>query len=103
MGCGPAIRGELLDELHMSPGRGGKLAGVIVAVAGPVEPVRGELIPLFTRNLARLAADADRGVGVEARGRMGLRNMTAPERPGEAIEDRRQRADGRVAGLRQLG
>src|SRR5271156_5517800 len=33
---GPSIRGELLDEFHMSPGRSGELDRVIVAVAGPV-------------------------------------------------------------------
>ena len=63
--------GKLLDEFDMPPGRGGKLAGVVVAVAGEVEAVGGELVPLLARDLARLAADADRGVGVEAGGRMG--------------------------------
>ena len=75
----------------MPPRGGGEFGGVVVAVAGPVEPVGGKLVPLFAGDLARLATDADRGVGVETGGRLRRRSMTAPERPGEAIDERRQR------------
>ena len=73
VGARPPVRGELLDEFHMPPRCGGELGGVVVAVAGPVESVGGELVPLFAGDFARLAADADRGVGVETGGRMRLR------------------------------
>ena len=98
MARGPSIRGELLDELHMPPGGAGELGGVVIAVAGPFEAVRRELIPLFAGDLAGLAADADRGVGVETGGYLGL-DMTAPERPCETIDDGGQGSLGRVAGL----
>ena len=35
-------------------------------IAGPVQPVLGHPVPLLARDLARLAADAHRGVGEEA-------------------------------------
>src|SRR6476646_5565621 len=56
-GIGAAPVGELLDELHVAPRRGRQLAGVVVAVAGPREAVRRELVPLLARDLACLAAD----------------------------------------------
>ncbi len=42
-----------------------EVTGVVVAVAGEFEPVDGKLVPLLARDLARLAADAERGVGEE--------------------------------------
>src|SRR5260370_18788994 len=63
------VGAELLDELHVPPVGAVERAGVVVAVAAqhadtPVP--RRELVPLLARHLARLAADADGGVGVEA-------------------------------------
>src|SRR5215510_12840393 len=61
-------RRELLDELHVPPVGAVEPAGVVVAVAGQrvlAAVGRGELVPLLARDLARLAPDADRGVGEE--------------------------------------
>src|SRR5262249_19576786 len=82
---------ELLDELHMPPGCGRELLRMIVTVARPAETVRGELVPLLAGDLAGLAADADGGVGVEARGRSGLGSHAAAERPDEPSQEFRQR------------
>src|SRR6266478_6511727 len=63
------VGAELLYELHVAPVDAVERARVVVAVAAqhadtPVP--RRELVPLLARHLARLAADADGGVGVEA-------------------------------------
>src|SRR4029077_20918060 len=61
-----AVLAELLDELHMAPVDAGESPGVVVASARQHAPtaVRGrQLVPLLARDLARLAADAHRGVG----------------------------------------
>ncbi len=63
-----AILGELLDETHVAPVEGVQMPGVVVRVArqlGVAAVHRRELVPLMTGDLARLAADADRGVGEE--------------------------------------
>ena len=70
------------------------VSGIIVAVAGPVKPIRSELVPFFTRHLAGFAADADCRVREEARRRPGLRRNTRRNRVDEASEDRRQQAAG---------
>src|SRR5213595_3056817 len=62
---------ELLDEAHVPPVDAIQLAGVVVAVAGelPHTAVLGrELVPFLARDLARFAADANRGVGEESHG-----------------------------------
>src|SRR5437773_6759671 len=62
---------ELLDETDVPPVDAVQLAGVVVAVAGelPDPAVRGrDLVPFLARHLARLAADANRGVGEEPHG-----------------------------------
>src|SRR5438067_9583527 len=62
---------ELLDEADVPPVDAVQLAGVVVAVAGELaDPaVRGrELVPFLARDLARFAADANRGVGEESHG-----------------------------------
>src|SRR5207245_11555342 len=62
---------ELLDEADVPPVDAVQLAGVVVAVAAQLadSAVLGrELIPFLARNLARLAADANRGVGEESHG-----------------------------------
>src|SRR5256884_1016460 len=62
---------ELLDEADVPPVDAVQLAGVVVAVARelPYAAVLGrQLIPFLARDLARLAADANRGVGEEPHG-----------------------------------
>src|SRR5438552_16959981 len=71
---------ELLDEADVPPVDAVQLAGVVVAVAAQLtDPaVLGrELIPFLARDLARLAADANRGVGEEPHG---LRHITPSPR-----------------------
>jgi len=57
---------RLLDERHVPPGGGTELLGVVVRHAGEEVAVLGHLVPLLAGHLARLAADAHRGVGEEA-------------------------------------
>src|SRR5207302_7986905 len=64
-----ALRRRRLAELDVPPVHGVELSGVVEAVAEEVRGIAGELIPLLARDLARLAADADAGVGEEAVGR----------------------------------
>src|SRR5205807_4948005 len=62
---------ELLDEAHVSPMDAVQPARVVVAVAGelPHAAVLGwQLVPFLARDLARFAADANRGVGEEPHG-----------------------------------
>jgi hypothetical protein len=61
-----AIGPRLLDELHVPPGCMAEAARVVVARAEEIEVIGGEAVPLLARNLARLAADAERGVGEKA-------------------------------------
>src|SRR5438093_431623 len=71
---------ELLDEADVPPVDAVEPAGVVVAVPGelPDPAVRGgELVPFLARDLARLAADANRGVGEESHG---LRHITPSPR-----------------------
>ena len=63
-----AVFGKLFDELDVPPMDAVELAGVVVAVATQrVHPAigAGQLVPFLAGDLARLAADADRRVGVE--------------------------------------
>ena len=60
----------LLDEGDMTPRVRVELHGVVVARAGPLEPVLGQEVPFLARDLAGLAADADRRVGEEADSRL---------------------------------
>src|SRR2546422_8272000 len=71
---------ELLDEADVPPVDAVQLAGVVVAVAAqlPDPAVLGrELVPFLTRDLARFAPDANRGVGEESHG---LRHITPSPR-----------------------
>src|SRR5205085_10559153 len=63
-----AVRPHLLDECHVSPAVGAQLAGVVVGAVEIADVVDGDVVPLLAGDLARLAADADRGVGEEADG-----------------------------------
>src|SRR5205814_353720 len=56
----------LLDERDVAPCLRTELLGVVVGVARPLHPMLRDDVPLLARDLARLAADADRGVGEEA-------------------------------------
>ena len=67
-----AVVGLLLDERHVAPRVRAELARVVVGVPGEREAVLGHEVPLLARHLARLAADADRRVGEEARPRLDL-------------------------------
>jgi hypothetical protein len=60
-----AVPHALFDEGDVTPAVRVQLAGVVVRVAGPDEPVVGHEVPLLAGDLAGLAADADRRVGEE--------------------------------------
>ena len=71
---------ELLDELDVPPVDAVEPARVVVAVAAQRVDAAvgaGKLVPLLARHLARLAADADGGVGVEPH-RLSHRPPTRP-------------------------
>src|SRR5580658_1903821 len=95
--------GELLDELHMAPGCRRQLRRIVVAIAGPVEPIRGQLIPLLACHLASLAADAYGSVRVKAGRTTWRRRLTTEERIDQALRQLRQSAAWRIAGLEQRG
>src|SRR6185503_1684848 len=59
---------ERLDELDVAPVLAVELPGVVVRVGCERGGVALELVPLLARDLAGLAADADRRVGEEADG-----------------------------------
>src|SRR5207248_9241775 len=54
------------------PRVGAELAGVVVAVPRPLEPILWDEVPLLARDLARLAADAYRRVREEPDARLGV-------------------------------
>jgi hypothetical protein len=56
----------LLDERDVPPGVRAEADGVVIGHAGQVQAVLGDVVPLLAGDLARLAADADRGIGEEA-------------------------------------
>ena len=49
----------------MPPGRCAKVTGVVVGISRPHEPVIGYLVPLFARDFASFAADANARIGEE--------------------------------------
>ena len=53
----------LFDERHMAPGFGTEIDCIVIAIAGELERVHLEFVPLFTGNFAGFAADAKGGVG----------------------------------------
>src|SRR5262245_60983068 len=93
------LTGELLDELHMAPGRRRQLVRVVVAVAGPVEPIRGQLVPLLARHLARFTSDTHGCVRIEAGSRARLRRLPTTEGIDQASHQLRQSAGRRIGGL----
>src|SRR5690606_22720109 len=58
----------LLEELHVPPRRGAERVAVIVGAGLPIDAIGRDAIPFLTGDLARLAPDADRGIGEEAHG-----------------------------------
>jgi hypothetical protein len=59
--------GSILFEEHdMPPGRGAKVAGVVIRISRPSETVIRHLVPFLARDLASFAADANARVGKEA-------------------------------------
>ena len=50
---------ETFNELHMTPVVGRKIAGVVVAVAGPMVGIGFQLVPLLAGNFARFATSTD--------------------------------------------
>src|SRR5262249_42079462 len=89
---------DLFDELHVTPRGGRELAGVVVAVAGPVKAIGREQVPLLTRDLARLTADAHGGVGEETGSGARLRRRDRAERVDETARKVRERT-GRWLGV----
>jgi hypothetical protein len=53
-----ARRDLAFDELHVTPCRVPKCAGVVIGPAGEVKAIRGDPIPLFAGHLACFAANA---------------------------------------------
>ena len=58
-------RCRALDERDVTPRRTAECDGVVVRMSRKFVAVRGQLIPLLARDLARLAPDAQRRVGEE--------------------------------------
>src|ERR1043166_2054064 len=55
----------LLYEHHVSPGRCAQMAGVVVGISRPDEPIVRNFVPFLASDLASFAADAHRRVGEE--------------------------------------
>src|SRR5271156_4670203 len=87
----------------MAPGCRRQLRRIVVAIARPVKPVRGQLIPLLARHLASLAADAYGRVRVKAGRTTWRRRFTTEERIDQALHQLRHSAARRIAGLEQRG
>ena len=97
-----AVGRGLLDERDVPPGRGAERAGVVVGRAEQVEPVVGDAVPFLARDLARLAADADRRVGEEPLARSGVAPTRRAPRPagrGRSVDSSSPPSVTRVAGL----
>ena len=56
----------LLEKHNVAPRRRAKVAGIVVGISRPGEPVIRELVPLFARDFASLATDANTRIGEEA-------------------------------------
>src|SRR5919204_4269648 len=69
IGCGlrdAADLHPLLDEGHVAPAVGAELRRVVVRGTGESLRIVRDVVPLLAGDLARLASDADGGVGEEA-------------------------------------
>ena len=55
--------GRLLDKLHVPPRLRADCASVVVGEAAPIQSVFGDVVPLFARDFASFAADAECGIG----------------------------------------
>ena len=85
---GHVHRELLLDERHVAPGVGAQLDRVVVGVTGEPLHRHRDLVPLLARHLARLAADAHRGVGEEAHAGLGALAVAARPRHGLELRAR---------------
>ena len=56
----------LLEEHDVAPGRCAEMAGIVVRISRPGEPVIRHLVPFCARDLASFATDANTRVGEEA-------------------------------------
>jgi hypothetical protein len=55
----------LLDKHHVPPRGRAEMAGVVVGIARPHEPVIGHFIPFFARDFAGFATNAHSWIGEE--------------------------------------
>jgi hypothetical protein len=55
----------LLEEHNVTPGRCAEVAGVVVGISRPREPIVRHVVPFFARDLASFAANAHGRVGEE--------------------------------------
>ena len=56
----------LFDKHHVTPRGCAQVAGVVIRISRPNEAVVGHVVPLFARNFARFATNADRRIGEES-------------------------------------
>jgi hypothetical protein len=56
----------LFDKHHVAPGGSAEVAGVVVRISRPDEPVIRHLVPFFARDLAGFATDAHGWISEEA-------------------------------------
>ena len=78
---GPDGHLAALDELHVAPRRVAEARCVVVRESREREPVVGNAVPLLARDLAGLAADAQRRVGEEGGYRHWSRAVTLQSSP----------------------
>src|SRR5205814_8570743 len=87
-----ARRLALFDECNVSPRVRAERRRVVVRLPGPDQSVFRDHVPFFARDLAGLAADADRRVGEEAYARL----LFIAVGPDDVLE-RREVAHGRAS------
>src|ERR1700722_2146138 len=97
------FHGELLNKFYVPPGGRRQLRRIVVAIAGPVEAIRRQLVPLLARHPASLAANPYGGVREKSGRRTRLGRLTLLERIGQASHQFRQLTARRIADLDQRG
>ena len=104
----PDLR-RMFHEFHVSPSRVSDGASVVVGEPGPIEPIIADAVPLLARDLARLAADAQRRVGEKCRGRAHAASLifalssSRAARPRGRLPGRRSQTSALVSIMRTLG